>query len=354
MSRRNDYETEVNISGKVWRLGKVSLVFVPRNLMVICAILLLIMVLALFSMTIGKFNITIEQIITIFWGWGSGTISEKIIMDIRLPRVLTAIFVGAALGVSGAVFQSISRNALGSPDVIGFTAGAATGAILQIVLFDNSAVQVAIAAVAGGTLTAVIVYLLSLKSGAIGGYRLILIGIGVGSVLSALNGLLLVKGNLDNAVMANLWLAGSLNARTWIHVFPVLMGVVLLVPLVLLMARKLSIIEMGDDIASQLGIRVERVRLIMIFCAVVLAALATGAAGPIAFVALAAPQLVVRLTRSRNMPVISAALMGACLLLAADLFTQLLPLQAAVPIGLMTGLIGGIYLIWLLTRSRQI
>ncbi|NHB89119.1 FecCD family ABC transporter permease [Photorhabdus tasmaniensis] len=354
MSRRNDYETEVNISGKVWRQGKVSLVFVPRNLMVICAILLLIMVLALFSMTIGKFNITIEQIITIFWGRGSGTISEKIIMDIRLPRVLTAIFVGAALGVSGAVFQSISRNALGSPDVIGFTAGAATGAILQIVLFDNSAVQVAIAAVAGGTLTAVIVYLLSLKSGAIGGYRLILIGIGVGSVLSALNGLLLVKGNLDNAVMANLWLAGSLNARTWIHVFPVLMGVVLLVPLVLLMARKLSIIEMGDDIASQLGIRVERVRLIMIFCAVVLAALATGAAGPIAFVALAAPQLVVRLTRSRNIPVISAALMGACLLLAADLFTQLLPLQAAVPIGLMTGLIGGIYLIWLLTRSRQI
>ncbi|WP_445375490.1 FecCD family ABC transporter permease [Photorhabdus tasmaniensis] len=354
MSRRNDYETEVNISGKVWRLGKVSLVFVPRNLMVICAILLLIMVLALFSMTIGKFNITIEQIITIFWGRGSGTISEKIIMDIRLPRVLTAIFVGAALGVSGAVFQSISRNALGSPDVIGFTAGAATGAILQIVLFDNSAVRVAISAVAGGTLTAVIVYLLSLKSGAIGGYRLILIGIGVGSVLSALNGLLLVKGNLDNAVMANLWLAGSLNARTWIHVFPVLMGVVLLVPLVLLMARKLSIIEMGDDIASQLGIRVERVRLIMIFCAVVLAALATGAAGPIAFVALAAPQLVVRLTRSRNMPVISAALMGTCLLLAADLFTQLLPLQAAVPIGLMTGLIGGIYLIWLLTRSRQI
>ncbi|TDB59094.1 FecCD family ABC transporter permease [Photorhabdus khanii] len=354
MSRRNYGETEVNISGKVWRQGKVSLVFVPRNLMVICAMLLLIMVLALFSMTIGKFNITIEQIITIFWGPGSGSVSEKIIMDIRLPRVLTAIFVGAALGVSGAVFQSISRNALGSPDVIGFTTGAATGAIIQIVLFDNNAVQIAIAAVAGGTLTAAVVYLLSLKSGAIGGYRLILTGIGVGSVLNALNGLLLVKGNLDNAVMANLWLAGSLNARTWVHVFPVLTGVVLLVPLVLFMARKLSIIEMGDDIACQLGIRVERVRFIMIFGAVVLAALATGAAGPIAFVALAAPQLVVRLTRSRNMPVISAALMGACLLLSADLLTQLLPLRAAVPIGLMTGLIGGIYLIWLLTRSRQI
>ncbi|NRN29316.1 FecCD family ABC transporter permease [Photorhabdus heterorhabditis] len=354
MSRRNYCETEVKISGKVWRQGKMSLVFVPRNLMVICTMLLLIMVLAVFSMTIGKFNITIEQIISTFWGAGSGTVSEKIIMDIRLPRVLTAIFVGAALGVSGAVFQSISRNALGSPDVIGFTTGAATGAIIQIVLFDNNAAQVAIAAIVGGVLTAAVVYLLSLKSGSIGGYRLILTGIGVGSVLTALNGLLLVKGNLDNTVMANLWLAGSLNARTWGHVFPVLTGVVLLVPLVLFTARKLNIIEMGDDIASQLGIKVERVRLIMIFCAVVLAALATGAAGPIAFVALAAPQLVVRLTRSRNMPVISAALMGACLLLAADLFTQLLPLKAAVPIGLMTGLVGGVYLIWLLTRSRQI
>ncbi|KOY62550.1 ABC transporter permease [Photorhabdus heterorhabditis] len=354
MSRRNYCETEVKISGKVWRQGKMSLVFVPRNLMVTCAMLLLIMVLAVFSMTIGKFNITIEQIISTFWGAGSGTVSEKIIMDIRLPRVLTAIFVGAALGVSGAVFQSISRNALGSPDVIGFTTGAATGAIIQIVLFDNNAAQVAIAAIVGGVLTAAVVYLLSLKSGSIGGYRLILTGIGVGSVLTALNGLLLVKGNLDNTVMANLWLAGSLNARTWGHVFPVLTGVVLLVPLVLFTARKLNIIEMGDDIASQLGIKVERVRLIMIFCAVVLAALATGAAGPIAFVALAAPQLVVRLTRSRNMPVISAALMGACLLLAADLFTQLLPLKAAVPIGLMTGLVGGVYLIWLLTRSRQI
>ncbi|NHB90651.1 FecCD family ABC transporter permease [Photorhabdus cinerea] len=354
MSRRNYCKTEVNISGKVWRQGKMSLVFVPRNLMVTCAMLLLIMVLAVFSMTIGKFNITIEQIISIFWGPSSGTVSEKIIMDIRLPRVLTAIFVGVALGVSGAVFQSISRNALGSPDVIGFTTGAATGAIIQIVLFDNNAAQVAIAAIVGGVLTAAVVYLLSLKSGSIGGYRLILTGIGVGSVLTALNGLLLVKGNLDNTVMANLWLAGSLNARTWGHVFPVLTGVVLLVPLVLFTARKLNIIEMGDDIASQLGIKVERVRLIMIFCAVVLAALATGAAGPIAFVALAAPQLVVRLTRSRNMPVISAALMGACLLLAADLFTQLLPLKAAVPIGLMTGLVGGVYLIWLLTRSQQI
>ncbi|CAQ82980.1 MULTISPECIES: FecCD family ABC transporter permease [Photorhabdus] len=354
MSRRNYCETEINISGKVWRQGKMSFVFVPRNLMVICVMLLLIMVLAVFSMTIGKFNITITQIISTFLGADSGTISEKIIMDIRLPRVLTAIFVGAALGVSGAIFQSISRNALGSPDVIGFTTGAATGAIMQIVLSDNDATQVAIAAIAGGILTAIVVYLLSLKSGAIGGYRLILTGIGVGSVLTALNGLLLVKGNLDNTVMANLWLAGSLNARTWGHVFPVLTGVVLLVPLALFTVRKLNIIEMGDDIASQLGIKVERVRLIMIFCAVVLAALATGAAGPIAFVALAAPQLVVRLTCSKNIPIVSAALMGACLLLAADLFTQLLPLQAAVPIGLMTGLVGGVYLIWLLTRSRQI
>jgi iron complex transport system permease protein len=119
-------------------------------------------------------------------------------------------------------------------------------------------------------------------------------------------------------------------------------------------ASALRMVEMGDDIASQLGIRVERVRLAMIFAAVILAALAVGAAGPIAFVALAAPQLAARLGRGTGLPVLSAGLMGGVLLLAADLLTQSLPLAVSVPIGRMTGIVGGIYLIWLLTRSRQL
>src|SRR5690606_19178427 len=172
------------------------------------------------------------------------SLEARVIWSIRLPRVAAALAVGAALGVSGAVFQSISRNPLGSPDIIGFTTGAATGAILQIVLMSQSAGSVSLSAVLGGLLTAVAVYALSLRAGATSSRRLILVGIGVGAMLAALNGLMLVKGNLDNAVVANLWLAGSLNGRTWAHAWPVLAGVLLLLPCLLWLASRLGLMEM--------------------------------------------------------------------------------------------------------------
>lgn len=339
--------------GAVLRIGPLSVCYQASHILVASTLLVLVCLIASYAMTLGKFNISFLQVVDTVLGAGEGGVKERIILNIRLPKILTAVFVGAALGISGAVFQSVSRNALGSPDVIGFTTGAATGAIAQIVLFEQGALEVALAAIAGGVATAIIVYLLAIKAGVVGGYRLILTGIGIGSILSALNGLMLVKGNLDSAIMANLWLAGSLHARTWTHVYPVLLGVIVLLPVMMLLKRALAMIEMGDDIATQLGIRVERVRLAMIFFAVVLAAFATGAAGPIAFIALAAPQLVARLRQSRALSLFSSALMGAMLVLVADILVQWLPFHASVPIGRMTGIVGGIYLIWLLTRSRQ-
>ncbi|WP_245554851.1 FecCD family ABC transporter permease [Nesterenkonia alba] len=302
----------------------------------------------------GTMSLSPQEVLSALAGEQMQGPGGTIVREIRLPRVVTAVCAGAALGVSGAVFQSVSRNALGSPDVIGFTTGAATGAITMIVVFAGSPGQVAAAAVVGGLLTAALVYLLSVRSGVTGGYRLVLTGIGVGSVLSALNGLLLVRGDLDNAVVANLWLSGSLNARNWTHAVPVMIGVVVIVPLICAGAKRLSLSEMGDDLARQLGVGVERTRLMMTFLAVLLVGLATAATGPIAFVALAAPQLVVRLTRSQSLPVISSAAMGAALLVTADLISQALPLGLILPIGRMTGVLGGLYLIWLLTRSRQV
>ncbi len=316
-------------------------------------LLLLAMMLACGGLLVGRMPLESGQVVEALLGRGEGGIVERIVLDIRLPRALTALFAGAALGISGAVFQSVSRNALGSPDVIGFTVGAATGAIAQIVLFNAGAVPVALAAVVGGSSTAVLVYLLSLRDGVTGGYRLVLVGVGVGAILDALNGLLLVKGDLDTALMANLWRAGSLEARTWDHAVPVMVGTLLLLPLVLAMARRLELIEMGDDLARQLGIGVERIRLLAIACGVVLAALATGAAGPIAFVALAAPQLAVRLCGGGRLPVLASAGMAACLLLFADLLAQWLPWRVNLPIGRMTGIVGGLYLMWLLTRTRR-
>ncbi|SJM65249.1 iron chelate uptake ABC transporter family permease subunit [Gulosibacter sp. 10] len=345
--------TEAPPRRAVWRTRRFSVLVSPRLVAVTAVLLALLLVLGVFAMTVGSLDISMGDVLSALFGGEDGR-NTHVVQNLRLPRVLTAIFAGAALGVSGAVFQSVSRNALGSPDIIGFTTGAATGAITQIVIFQGTPLEIALSAVAGGILTAAAVYLLSRKGGVTGGYRLVLVGIGVGAVLGALNGLMLVLGELDNAIAANLWLSGSLDARNWGHALPVMIGVVLIVPFIGALGRRASLMEMGDDLSQQLGVRVERTRLLLMLAAVVLAGLATGAAGPIAFIALAAPQLVIRLSRSRSMPVFSAGAMGAAMLLVADLIGQLLPVTATLPIGRITGIIGGFYLIWLLTRSKQV
>ncbi|UXS03453.1 FecCD family ABC transporter permease [Agrobacterium tumefaciens] len=320
----------------------------------VCLLLLVAtLVAAVYAMTLGRVPVPFVDVIGAVLGNGEGGMRQQIVFNLRLPRVLVALFAGASLGVSGAVFQSVSRNALGSPDVIGFTTGAATGALAQIVIFGGGPLAVALSAMLGGLITATLVYLLSFKQGATGGYRLVLTGIGAGATLNALNGLMLVKGSLDNAISANLWLAGSLDARSWDHALTVMAGASLLIPISAFSANRLRMIEMGDDIARQLGVQVERTRFGMIACAVLLAGVATGAAGPIAFLALAAPQLASRLTSTRGIPVLSSAIMGAFLLVSADLLTQLFANDLVLPIGRTTGLVGGLYLLWLLTRSKQ-
>ena len=337
----------------LWRSRHASFRVDARLAAVTLALAGLAVLAALYAVTFGRIAIPFSEVLATLAGHGDGGMQQQVVLNLRLPRVLVAIFAGAALGVSGAVFQSVSRNTLGSPDVIGFTTGAATGALAQIVLFGGGPIAVSLSAVLGGMLTAGLVYLLSVKHGATGGYRLVLMGIGAGATLNALNGLMLVRGDLDNAVAANLWLAGSLNARSWDHVFPVMSGCLLLIPAVGLVVARLGLIEMGDDVARQLGVNVERTRFAMVACAVLLAGLATGAAGPIAFVALAAPQFAIRLTGAGGVPVVSAAAMGAFLLALADLATQLSGVDLVLPIGRVTGLVGGLYLLWLLTRSRR-
>ncbi len=179
-----------------------------------------------------------------------------------------------------------------------------------------------------------------------------LTGIGVGAILSAFNGLLLVKGEIDSAITGNLWLAGSLHARTWDHAFAVFAGVVLLLPYAKLFTSAMAGLELGELRAQSVGIRVLKLRLIMTLIGVALAALATAATGPIAFIALAAPQLMVRLRNTANLPIVSSALMGALILLIADLISQLIPIDVNLPIGRVCGIIGGFYLLWLITRSR--
>ncbi|MEK7418284.1 MULTISPECIES: FecCD family ABC transporter permease [Delftia] len=344
-------KTSVNTS--VVRWGACSFLWRPRPLAVGMALVVLALVLGVLLLGTGTLSLSPAEVLDSLLGTGSNPAAERIVQRVRLPRVLTAVFVGASLGMAGAIFQSISRNALGSPDVIGFTTGAASGAIALIVLGDAGPLWTSLAAVLSGMATAAVVLALSGGRRAAGGYRLVLVGIGVGATLSGLNTILLVMGDLDRAVAAQRWLAGSLSARTWAHVVPAALGFIAIVPVVLWCARRINLLELGDDAATQLGVNVPRTRLTMVMAAVALTAIATAAAGPIAFIALAAPQVARRLGLSPDVPLFTAAAMGAVLLLAADMLSQWAPVRLHLPIGLVTGLLGGVYLLWLLFRTRK-
>lgn len=333
------------------RIGEASVVWSPRVVAVAGLLLLALLAVGALVLSTGTIAVPLPDVAAALVGRGDAT-DVLVVRDLRLPRFVTGALVGACLGMSGAVFQSITRNPLGSPDVIGFTTGAATGAIVQIILVGGGALATGAWAVGGGVACAALVYALSHRRGSTGGYRLVLVGIGIGAILQAVNSLLITRADVDTAISAQLWLSGSLNVRTWDYVAPVLAGVLVLAPATLWFQRRLSLMEMGDDASRQLGIRAERVRLATVALAVALAAVAVAAAGPIAFVALAAAPLVKRLTRHPAPAIGSAALMGALLLAGADALTQLAPWNYAMPVGIMTGLLGGVYLAWLLGRSR--
>ncbi|MEU7303943.1 iron chelate uptake ABC transporter family permease subunit [Streptomyces sp. NPDC007206] len=277
---------------------------------------------------------------------------DFIVNELRLPRVLVGLLVGAALGLGGALFQSVSRNPLGSPDVLGLSQGSTAGALVVIVLLSGSTTQVTVGALAGGLVTGLALYLLAWKQG-VHGYRLVLVGIGVSAIATAVNGYLLTKADLVDAARAVVWMTGSLDGRDWDQVWPLLAVCAVLVPLVLVNARGLRMLEMGDDVAGALGVRVQRVRLVLMVCAVLLTAAATAAAGPVSFVALTAPQLARRLTRSPGPNLVSSLCMGAALLVAADWAAQRAFGADQLPVGVVTGVLGGGYLLWLLVAERR-
>ncbi|WP_229919672.1 FecCD family ABC transporter permease [Streptomyces minutiscleroticus] len=299
----------------------------------------------------GDFPISAGDVLATLTGNGNAG-QEFIVTELRLPRVLVGLLVGASLGLGGALFQSISRNPLGSPDVLGLGQGATAGALVVIVLFSGSATAVTAGALAGGLVTGLGIYLLAWKRG-VHGYRLVLVGIGVAAMLTAVNGYLITKADLVDAARAVVWMTGSLNGRDWTQVWPLLALCAVLVPLVLGKARGLRMLEMGDDVAYALGVRVERTRLLLMLAAVLLTAAATAAAGPVGFVALTAPQLARRLTRSPGPNLVPAMCMGATLLIVADWASQRAFGADQLPVGVVTGVLGGVYLLWLLVAERR-
>ncbi|MFC9587664.1 FecCD family ABC transporter permease [Streptomyces yangpuensis] len=315
-----------------------------------------LLVLAAFVMAVlligtGDFDIAPWDVVRTLLGNGTPA-NDFIVNDLRLPRVLVALLVGASLGMAGAVFQSVTRNPLGSPDLLGFSYGSAVGALVVIILLNGSATAVAAGALLGGLLAGAAVYLLAYKRG-IHGYRLVLVGIGASAMLVAVIQYLITKAQLVEASRAMVWLTGSLAGRDWAQVWPLLLTCAVLFPLVLGQSRALRMIEMGDDAAYAVGVRVERTRMLLMLAAILLTTAASAAAGPISFVALAAPQLARRLTRSPGANLLTAALMGSVVLLLSDWASQRAFGSDQLPVGVVTGLVGGVYLLWLLVTERK-
>jgi len=284
---------------------------------------------------------------------GHGSISdEAIVYDWQMPRALTAIGVGVALGMAGAIFQSVTRNPLGSPEILGFTTGSASGALLSLTVLGPLALPTWLGALAGGVLSAAVIYLASYHHG-LRPSRLILVGIGVGAILLALNSLMISRADFYDARSAANWLIGTLDGRGWNHVVPVAVAVLVLVPLTVSRGPALRMIEMGDERARALGLRVEGERFVLLALGIALISTAVTAAGPVAFVALAAPHLAKLLCRSGTRPLLPSALVGSALLQASDIVASRAT-DHLLPVGVVTGLLGGIYLAWLVGRRRSL
>ncbi|NUP76382.1 MAG: iron chelate uptake ABC transporter family permease subunit [Nonomuraea sp.] len=311
------------------------------------------------NMRIGDIPMSLAEVLAGTFDAGSG--AHFVIMELRLPRALTGALVGAALALSGAIIQSIARNPLASPEILGVTPGASVTVVAGVVASGNvyggtsgllATLGIPALALLGGLIGATIVYGLAWRRG-LDGYRLVLVGIGVAAVFTNVKFWLLTIGDVNDTSRAMVWISGSLNGRGWEHVAPVALALAVLVPVTLLGTRSLDALRFGDDVVTGLGVRVNTSRALLILAAVLLAAVATASAGPIAFVALAAPQIALRLARSARPPLLCSAVTGAVLTTGADLIARTLFSPIELPVGIVTAVLGAPYLIHLIWRARK-
>lgn len=271
--------------------------------------------------------------------------------ELRLPRAVLAILAGIAFGMAGVSFQTLLRNPLASPDIIGISNGAGAAAVIGIIVLSLDGPLVSLMALGGALLTAGAIYLLSIRGG-FAGTRLILIGIGVSLMLQSVISYVLSRAASWDIQTAMQWLTGSLNNASWERVAPLAIAALVLVPLLLAQGRALGAMQLGDDSASGLGVRVNTTRVLCILGAVALLAFATAATGPIAFVAFMAGPIAARLTGPGANLLLPSAFVGAVLVLGSDLLGQF-AFGERYPVGVITGVLGAPYLIYLLVRTNR-
>ncbi|NJC65446.1 iron chelate uptake ABC transporter family permease subunit [Planosporangium flavigriseum] len=310
------------------------------------------------SLTLGQFRVPLGDVVDALLGRASAD-AVLVVVQLRLPRAVTAVLVGLAFGLAGALMQAVARNPLASPDLLGISAGAAAGGVTAILAGGataagaNSYGVVPAGALAGALAAALVIYRMAHRGREVSGYRLVLVGLGVQGALVALLRWLLARADIDQASRAMVWLTGSLNGRGFEHVWWVGVALAVLTPPVLALARPYALLQYDDDTARALGVPVGRSRGALLLAAVGLTAVAAASAGPIGFVALAAPQIARRLAGTAGVPLVTSGLVGAALVVTGDLVARTAFAPIELPVGVVTGAVGAPYLLWLLARTNR-
>ncbi|MGK5680653.1 FecCD family ABC transporter permease [Actinoplanes sp. URMC 104] len=309
---------------------------------------------AMFALTLsyGDFQISLPDVVRSLLGLPTPAGVEYVMHDLRLPRASVAALAGFAFGLAGAIFQQLLRNPLASPDVIGVSQGATTVGVVAVLVLHLEGGVVAAAGLAGAVVTALVIYALSWRKG-VGGYRFILVGIGIGTVLTSVTSYVLTRSDVKIAAEAMIWLTGSVNGRTWPQIVPLAVALLILAPLALVLGRTLTGMQLGDDLATAFGVRVQASRFALLITAVCLTGMATSAAGPIAFVAFMSGPIAARLVGGGRPVLVQAALVGAALVLVSDFIGTHLLGSRQFPVGVVTGVIGAPYLLWLLATANR-
>ena len=321
-----------------------------------CAILAAVaLVLVLVSLSVGNtFYSPVEVVRVILGDTVPG--ASFTVGTLRLPRTLTAVLVGTGFGMGGVIFQTLLRNALASPDIIGITSGASAAAVVAIAFLGLSGVAVSVIAVVAGLLTALVIAGLAGRGG-VAGARLILIGIGVGAMLQSVIAYVQTRADFEDVQESLRWLTGSLNSAMWEGVPPLALAMLVLVPLALLLSGRLQVLQLDDDSATALGAWVGRDRTALLAVAVGLVSVATAATGPIAFIAFVSGPIARRIVPEARSLLVPSALVGVVVVLAADLVAQYVAglafSGARFPVGVVTGALGAPFLLWLLARRTR-
>jgi len=339
--------------------GKISFLIDKRASMKILSFLLIAFIIFIISIGLGDYPLNPIQVLTTLFGGGS-QMDQLVIFHFRLPRILISLLVGMALAVAGAILQGMIRNPLASPDIIGITGGASVFVVAFLTLFsnENNALTVSISwlplsAFIGATVIAFLVYILSWKNG-VSPIRLVLIGIGISTLTQALTTLFMIIGPIYRASQANIWITGSVNGSDWSDVYILSPWILLFFILSIMLARKVNIQELGDDVAKGIGGKVQIERFLLLLVSTALVGGAVAFAGGIGFVGLIAPHIARRLVGSAYGVLIPlSALIGAILVMCADLMGRTLFLPLEVPAGVFTSAIGAPYFIYLLFKAKN-